>query len=444
MDMASATFARNLAALVKDGVVKEAQIDEAVRRILAVKVRLGLFEQPYADEARAASVLADSRSRAEARRLAQRSMVLLKNDKQQLPLKASLGSVAVIGPLADSKADTEGSWMVFGHVPAAVTVLEGLRARLGSAKVAHAPGPEIRREVPSFFDDFIPGPKPPKQTPEAGEAAFRQAVETAKGAELVIAVMGERADMSGEAASRASLELPGRQQELLRAVLALGKPVVLVLMGGRPLALEWEAANVPAILEAWQPGSEGGHAVADVLFGDVNPGGKLPATFPRRSGQTPLYYARTLTHQPEGSPMYRSRYWEGPTEPLYPFGHGLSYTTFSFSNLKLGAPQVKLGAAVPVSVDVTNSGSVAGDEVVQLYVHQKAGSTSRPVRELKAFKRIGLKPGETQTVSFSLGPDELRYWSSFERKWVQEAEAFDVWVGPDSTAKLHAVLAEVR
>jgi len=444
MDMASGTFARNLAALVKDGVVKQAQIDEAVRRILAVKVRLGLFEQPYADEARAAAVLADSKSRAEARRLAQRSMVLLKNDKQLLPLKASLGSVAVIGPLADSKADTEGSWMVFGHVPAAVTVLEGLRARLGSAKVAHAPGPEIRREVPSFFDDFIPGPKPPKQTPEAGEAAFRQAVETAKGAELVIAVMGERADMSGEAASRASLELPGRQQELLRAVLALGKPVVLVLMGGRPLALEWEAANVPAILEAWQPGSEGGHAVADVLFGDVNPGGKLPATFPRRSGQTPLYYARTLTHQPEGSPMYRSRYWEGPTEPLYPFGHGLSYTTFSFSNLKLGAPQVKLGAAVPVSVDVTNSGSVAGDEVVQLYVHQKAGSASRPVRELKGFKRIGLKPGETQTVSFSLGPDELRYWSSFERKWVQEAEAFDVWVGPDSTAKLHADLAVVR
>jgi len=444
MDMASGTFAQNLAALVKDGVVKEAQIDEAVRRILAVKVRLGLFEQPYADESRAGLFVDDTKTRAEARRLAQRSMVLLKNDGQLLPLKPSLASVAVIGPLADSKADTEGSWMVFGHVPAAVTVLEGLRARLGSAKVAHAPGPEIRREVPSFFDDFIPGPKPPKQTPEAGEAAFRQAVETAKGAELVIAVMGERADMSGEAASRASLELPGRQQELLRAVLALGKPVVLVLMGGRPLALEWEAANVPAILEAWQPGSEGGHAVADVLFGDVNPGGKLPATFPRRSGQTPLYYARTLTHQPEDSPMYRSRYWEGPTAPLYPFGHGQSYTTFSFANLKLGAPQVKLGAAVPVSVDVTNSGSVAGDEVVQLYVHQKAGSASRPVRELKAFKRIALKPGETQTVGFSLGPDELRYWSSFERMWVQEAEAFDVWVGPDSTAKLHADLAVVR
>jgi beta-glucosidase len=444
MDMASGTYLQSVASLVKDGVVKEARVDDAVRRILATKVRLGLFEQPYADEARAASVLADPKSRAEARRLAQRSMVLLKNDSQLLPLKASLGSVAAIGPLADSKADTEGSWMVFGHTPAAVTVLEGLRARLGAAKVAYAPGPEIRRELPSFFDDFVPGPKPPKQTPEQAEAAFKQAVETARGAELVVAVMGERADMSGEAASRASLELPGRQRELLQAIVALGKPVVLVLVGGRPLALEWEAENVPAILEAWQPGSEGGGAVADVLFGDANPGGKLPATFPRRSGQTPLYYARNLTHQPEGSPMYRSRYWEGPTSPLYPFGYGLSYTKFAFANLKLAAPQVKLGASVGVSVDVTNSGALAGDEVVQLYVHQRAGSASRPGRELKGFRRVTLKPGETQSVSFSLGPDELRYWSSFERAWVQEAEAFDLWVGPDSQAKLHAELAVVR
>jgi beta-glucosidase len=444
MDMASGTFAETLAGLVKDGTVPQALVDDAVRRILAVKLRLGLFEQPYVDESRAASFADDTKNRSEARRLAQRSMVLLKNDKQQLPLKVSLASVAVIGPLADSKADTEGSWTVFGHQPAAVTLLEGLRARLGAAKVSFAPGPEIRRDVPSFFDDFVPGPKPPQQTPEQAEAAFKQAVDTARGAELVVAVMGERADMSGEAASRSSLELPGRQRELLQAIVALGKPVVLVLLGGRPLALEWEAANVAAILEAWQPGSEGGNAVADVLFGDVNPGGKLPATFPRRSGQTPLYYARVLTHQPEGSPMYRSRYWEGPTSPLYPFGYGLSYTTFAFANLKLAAPQLKLGGSASVSVDVTNSGAVAGDEVVQLYVHQRAGSASRPLRELKGFKRVSLKPGETQTVSFSLGPEELRYWSSFERKWVQEAEAFDVWVGSDSQATLHADLAVVR
>ncbi len=444
MDMASGTYAESLAGLVKDGVVPQAQIDDAVRRILAVKVRLGLFEHPYADEARAAAVLADPASRAEARRAALRSMVLLKNDKHTLPLKASLGRVAVIGPLADSKADTEGSWMVFGHEPAAVTVLEGLKARLGASRVAHAPGPEIRREIPSFFDDFIPGPKPPRQTGEQADAAFEQAVQTAKSADVVVAVMGELANMSGEAASRASLELPGRQQELLKAVVGLGKPVVLVLIGGRPLALQWEADNVPAILEAWQPGSDGGHAVADVLFGDANPGGKLPVTFPRRSGQEPLYYAHTLTHQPEGSPMYRSRYWDGETSPLYPFGFGLSYTTFTFSNLKLAAPQVKLGASVGVTVDVTNAGSVAGDEVAQLYVHQKAGASSRPVRELKGFERVTLKPGETRTVRFTLGPDELRYWSTAERQWTQEAEGFDVWAGGDSRAALHAELAVVR
>jgi len=379
MDMASGTFAQNLVALVKDGVLREAQIDDAVRRILAVKVRLGLFEQPYADEARAAAVFADPEHREAARRAAQRSMVLLRNENKLLPLPQSLTNVAVIGPLADSKADTEGSWMVFGHVPAAVTVLEGIRARLRGARVAHAPGPEIRREVPSFFEDFIPGPKKPAQTKEQAEAAFQQALETARGAGLVIAVMGELANMSGEAASRSSLELPGRQQELLQAIVALGKPVVLVLMGGRPLSIGWAAENVPAILEAWQPGTEGGHAVADVLFGDVNPGGKLPVTFPRNAGHSPLYY----------------------------------------------------------------TGPMAGDEVAQLYVHQKSGSDSRPSRELKGFRRVSLKPGETQTVAFPLGPEELRYWSTSQRRWLQEAAAFDVWVGGDSTAALHADLSVV-
>jgi len=443
MDMASGTFAQHLVALVKQGTLEEAQIDRAVRRVLSVKVQLGLFEAPYADEVRAASVLADPQHGAEARRAAQRSMVLLRNEKKLLPLPQSLTNVAVIGPLADSKADTEGSWMVFGHVPAAVTVLEGVKARLKSARVTHAPGPEIRREVPSFFDDFVPGPKKPAQTKEQAEAAFQQALETARGADLVIAVMGELANMSGEAASRSSLDLPGRQEELLRAVVALGKPVVLVLIGGRPLSITWASENVPAILEAWQPGTEGGRAVADVLFGDVNPGGKLPVTFPRNAGHAPLYYARNLTHQPEGSRQYRSRYWDGPTTPLYPFGYGLSYTTFAYSNLKLGAPQLRLGAAVTVSVDVTNTGAIAGDEVAQLYVHQKAGSDSRPARELKGFKRVSLKPGETQTLTFPLGPDELRYWSTSQKRWLQEAAAFDVWVGGDSTAALHADLSVV-
>jgi beta-glucosidase len=443
MEMASGRFPQHLAALVKEGKLKEAQIDQAVRRVLAVKVRMGLFESPYADEARVAAVLADPKHRAEARLAAQRSMVLLRNEGKALPLSKALRSVAVIGPLADSKADTEGSWTVFGHVPAAVTVLEGVKAKLPGATVAYAPGPEIRRQVPSFFENFAPGPKKPPQTAEEAAAAIEQAVETARGADAVIAVMGEKADMSGEAASRALLDLPGRQEELLRAVVALGKPVVLVLLNGRPLSINWAAENVPAILEAWEPGTEGGHAVADVLFGDVNPGGKLPVTFPRSGAHSPLYYAQNRTHSPEGSRLYNVRYWDGAPKPLYPFGYGLSYTTFAFSSLKLSAPQVKVGSTATVSVDVANTGAVAGDEVVQLYVHQMAGSDSRPVRELKGFRRVALKPGETQTVTFTLGPDELRYWSTSERKWLQDTEAFDVWVGSDSTAALHAVFTVV-
>ena len=443
MEMASGAFPENLARLVTEDALPMARIDDAVRRVLAVKVRLGLFEKPYADESRVASVLADPAHRALARLAAQRSMVLLRNEKKLLPLARTVSSLAVIGPLADSKADTEGSWMVFGHVPAAVTVLDGLRTKLPGAKIAHAPGPEIRRQVPSMFDMFLPGPKPKPQTPQEADAAFQQAIETARGADVVIAVLGELAHMSGEDASRASLDLPGRQEELLKAVVGLGKPVVLVLLNGRPLSVNWAAENVPAILEAWEPGTEGGNAVADVLFGDANPGGKLPVTFPRAASHAPLYYSRNLTHQPEGSPRYKSRYWDGPTTPLYPFGYGLSYTTFAFSNLLVAAGPVEVGATATVSVDVANTGSVAGDEVVQLYVHQRAGSDSRPVRELKGFRRVGLKPGETETVTFPLGPDELRYWSTGQRKWVQEPAAFDVWVGADSTASLHAELQVV-
>jgi len=297
--------------------------------------------------------------------------------------------------------------------------------------------------VGSFFEDLFPGPKKAPQSPEQGEAAFREAVETARGADVVVAVMGELGSMNGEQASRSTLDLPGRQEELLKAVVALGKPVVLVLVAGRPLSINWAAENVPAILEAWHPGTEGGNAVADALFGDVNPGGKLPVTFPRGAGQAPLYSAHNLTHQPEGSPRYRSRYWEGPSTPLYPFGHGLSYTTFSYANLKPASPQVKVGAATKVSVDVTNSGTVAGDEVVQLYIHQKSGSDSRPQRELRGFQRLTLKPGETRTVTFTLGPEELRYWSTSHSTVVQDAAAFDLWAGGDSNASLRADLSVV-
>ena len=444
MEMASGLYPEHLAALVKEGKVTTAQLDAAVRRILEIKVRMGLFENPYVDEAKAAQIIGAPEHHEEARLAAQRSMVLLRNEGKTLPLSTSLRSVAVIGPLADSMTATEGSWMVFGHTPAATTVLAGLKAKLPGATVAYAPGPEIRRDFPSMFDAMFPGGNKPPQSAADSDAAFQKALDAAKGAEVVIAVMGEEANMAGEAASRASLDLPGRQEELLKAVVALGKPVVLVLLNGRPLSVNWAAEHVPAILEAWEPGSEGGHAVADVLFGDVNPGGKLPVSFPRSGAQAPIYYARTTTHAPDGSPFAgKSRYWDLLSTPLYPFGYGLSYTTFSYANLKPATAQVKVGGKVAVSVDVTNSGSVAGDEVVQLYVHQRAGSDSRPGRELKGFRRVSLKPGETQTVTFTLGPDELRYWSSSQRKWVQDAEAFDLWAGGDSNASLHAEMTVI-
>jgi len=443
MDMASNTYPQHLAGLVEDGTLKLAEIEAAARPILAIKVRMGLFEQPYTDETKLAQVVAMPGHRKEARLAAQRSMVLLRNEGQLLPLAKSLKNVAVIGPLADSMEATDGSWMVFGHKSNAVTVLAGTRVKLPQANVAYAPGPEIRRDIPSFFDDMMPGEKKPVQTPEQAEAAYRTAVATARAADVIVMVLGEQADMAGEAASRASLDLPGRQEELLEAVVALGKPVVLVLLNGRPLSIGWAAENVPAILEAWEPGSEGGHAIADVLFGDFNPGGKLPVTFPRKASHAPLYYARDLSHLPENSEMYRSRYWDGPTTPLYPFGFGLSYTTFSITNLNVSTPHLKIGNSVTVTADVTNTGPVAGDEVAQLYIHQKAGSDSRPMRELKGFQRLTLKPGETRTVTFTLGPKELGYWSTSTGKWIQEAEAFDIWVGADSSATLHGDLVVV-
>ena len=438
MDMASTTYLDHLAGLVEDGTLDIDVIDESVRNILSIKVRMGLFEQPYTDESKLDEVLAAPEHHAEARYAAQRSMVLLRNEGGLLPLSKDVQNVAVIGPLADSKVGTEGSWMVFGHSAAAVTVLEGIRNKLPDANVEYAPGPSITRDIPSFFDEIFPESKREPQTPEQSEEAFQTAIATANRADLVVMVLGEEAYMAGEAASRADLDLPGRQEELLKAVMALGKPVVLVLINGRPLSINWAAENVPAILEAWEPGTEGGNAVADILFGDVNPGGKLPVCFPRKGSHAPLYYARNLTHSPEGHERYSPRYWDGLPIPLYPFGYGLSYTTFEIANLQMGASEVKVGGSVTVSVDVTNTGAVAGDEVVQLYIHQQAGSDSRPVRELKGFERVTLQPGETQTVTFNLGPTELGHWSTSHGAWVQDAATFDIWAGSDSLATLHA------
>ncbi|NWG07522.1 MAG: beta-glucosidase BglX [Chloroflexi bacterium] len=445
MDMSSYTYTEGMVKLVKNGLLKVSEIEELVRPILALKIKMGLFENPYVDEGLLEKVIALPEHRQISRWSAQRSMVLLRNEGGLLPLSKDLKNVAVIGPLADSMEATEGSWMVFGHKPAVVTVLQGIRAKLPGAQVTYSPGPEIRRDIPSWFESMMAGEvRKPAQSPEEAEAAFQAALETARAADQVIMVLGETDLMAGEAASRASLDLPGRQEELLKAVAALGKPVVLVLLNGRPLSVNWAAEHIPAILEAWEPGTEGGHAVADILFGDVNPGGKLPVSFPRKGSHAPLYYARNLTHSPEGSPMYNPRYWDGLPVPLYPFGYGLSYTTFEFSNLKVSKSKVKVGKSVTVSVDVTNTGKVTGDEVAQLYIHQKWGTDTRPMRELKGFERITLQPRETKKVTFRLGPDELQYWSTNAGKWIQDATEFDIWVGADSTATLHADLKVVN
>lgn len=439
MDMSSYTYTENAVQLVADGILSESDIDELVRPILTIKFEMGLFEKPYVDESLLAKVIALPEHRAVSRWAAQRSMVLLRNEGALLPLSKDVRKVAVIGPLADSKQATEGSWMVFGHVPAAVTVLEGIRAKLPDAEITYAPGPEIRRDIPSWFESLMAGQESkPAQTPEESEAAFQFALEVARSADQVIMVLGETDLMAGEAASRASLDLPGRQEELLKAVAVMGKPVILVVLNGRPLSINWAAENIPAILEAWEPGTEGGNAVADILFGDANPGGKLPVSFPRKGSHAPLYYARNTTHSPEGSRMYNPRYWDGLPTPLYPFGFGLSYTTFEFSDIKVSREKIKVGESLTVAVDVTNTGKVAGDEVAQLYIHQRYGTDTRPMRELKGFERITLQPGEKKTVMFKLGAGELTYWSTNANGWIQDPASFDLWVGSDSLASLHA------
>jgi beta-glucosidase len=437
MDMGGRSYLTELAALVQDGRIPMATVDDSVRRILAAKIRVGLFESPYVDEARAKEVLSAPEHRRLARIAASRSAVLLRNEGQLLPLdKARVSSIAVIGPLADSRIDTAGSW-TFANDPAeTVTLLEGIRKSVPSGvRVEYARGGEIRRTIRGPFDR---GPIAAPATAAQTDEEIRQAVELARRSDVAVLALGELQNMSGEAASRASLDLPGRQEQLLEAVTATGKPVVLVLINGRPLDLSWASGHVPAILEAWHPGAQGGNAVTDLLFGDANPGGKLPFSWPRSVGQIPIYYAHNLTQDPETRPGFTSRYWDQLSSPLYPFGFGLSYSKFAFSNLSLSRAQVPLGQQFEASVDVENTGSRVGDEVVQLYIHQRAGSTSRPVRELKGFERLALAPGEKKTVRFTLDKARLSFWSTPEKKWVQEPEAFDLWIGDDSTASLHA------
>jgi beta-glucosidase len=434
MTMMDAAF-DHLVEAIDAGLADPSAVDTSVRRVLTAKMRMGLFEAPYVDEARAVEVLADPAHREVARVAAERSAVLLQNEGDLLPLDVStLSGIAVIGPLADSSRDTLGPWVFDFDLSETVTVLAGIRNKVGeSARLEFAPGVASEdRLFPSPFDQMDR-----RHAIDPGEfddaAEFQRAVEVAGAADVAIVVVGEWQNMIGELASRSSLELPARQLELIQAVSATGTPVVLLVMNGRPLDLRWPAEHVPAILDIWYPGTRGGDAVANLLFGSVSPGGKLPFTWPRTVGQVPMMYSHTRSHDPDNQGR---RYWNEDGTPLFPFGHGLSYGRFEYSDMSVDRPAVTTDGTVTVSVEVTNTGNCEADEVAQLYIHQRHGTASRPVRELKGFQRVTLAPSESRTLQFRLTPAERTYWNAAVRDWVSDASTFDVWVGGDSTAQL--------
>jgi beta-glucosidase len=418
MDMQGAVFMKHLAKSVAEGRVPMSRVDDAVRSILQMKYRLGLFQDPYrfSDAKREKTRVKTPAFMSAARDVARKSIVLLKNDGA-LPLAASVRKIAVIGPLADSKADMIGSWAAQGDRKEPVTVLEGIRARAKGATVTYAKGASYAFDAAGKTDGFA------------------EALAAARDADVIVAAMGEYYDYTGEAASRTSLDLPGNQQALLEALKATGKPVVLVLLSGRPNSIGWAAENVNAIVEAWYPGTMGGNAVADVLFGDYNPSGKLPVTFPRNVGQVPIYYNMKNTGRPytadKQGQKYLSRYLDTPNSPLYPFGYGLSYTSFVYSPVTLDKTSIRPGETLTASVTVTNTGKRAGEEVVQLYVRDLVGSVTRPVKELKGFRKVLLKPGEARTITFPLSDRDLAFHRA-DMSYGAEPGDFRLWIGPSS------------
>src|SRR5881296_4194356 len=424
MDMVSRIYLEDLPALIRAGRIPMTTVDAAVRRVLAAKRALGLFDDPYRGSSveRERSVLLAPEQRQLARTVAQEAIVLLKNDGNLLPLGPTRHTLAVIGPLADDHVAALGSWAGRGDPRDAVTPLEGIKTRAGTGiQVRYAKGCEIV---------------------DTTTAGFAEAVAQARGADVALLVLGEAGDMSGEAASRSSLGLPGVQQQLLEAVHATGTAVVLILMNGRPLTVQWAADHVPAIVEAWFLGVETGPALAGVLFGDVSPSGKLPVTFPRAVGQIPIYYNYKNTGRPAGADKYTSKYTDLPSSPLFPFGYGLSYTSFEYKDLKLSAPSIAAGGTLNVSATVTNTGAREGTEVAQLYVHDEVASVTRPVRALAGFRRVSLRPGESRTLEFTLTPRELGLYDQ-RMKFVVEPGKFRVYVGGSSVGGLEGEF-EVR
>lgn len=415
MDMQGHVYRKYLKQLLASNLVTETEINTAAKRVLEIKFRLGLFDDPFlrCDAAREKQTLLSQANRETAYQMACESFVLLKNDAQTLPLQSGK-KIAVIGPLADSRQDLLGSWSGAGTVDGIETVLAGIQRNNPAGKVSFAKGCEISTTDRSGFSD---------------------AIKIARKADAVVLVLGESGDMSGEAKSRTSINLPGVQTELLREIKKLGKPVVVVLMNGRPLALEAEAALADAMLETWFPGTEGGRAVADVLFGKRSPSGKLPVTFPRNLGQVPIYYSAKNTGRPidpaKPTEPYKSFYIDSPNDPLFPFGFGLSYTTFAYSKVALDRSQMKPGETLTASVTVTNTGKRAGTEVVQLYLRDLVGSVTRPLSELKGFQRLELQPGESRKVSFRIGAKELQFLRH-DMTWGTEVGDFDVMIGGNS------------
>lgn len=441
MDMVGEGMLTTLKKSLDEGKVTQQQIDDACRRILKAKFQLGLFDDPYryCDVSRKNEIFTEE-NRTFARKVAAESCVLLKNDKNLLPLKKT-STIALIGPLADAKENMVGTWAVATDFTKAISVREGLRNVLGDkATIRYAKGANLTEDAAleeraTMFGKIL------HRDERSAKALKDEALNIAKKADVIVAVMGESAEMSGEASSRSDIGIPQTQQDLLRELLATGKPVVLVLFTGRPLTLPWENKHVPAILNVWFGGTEAGNAIADVLFGDVNPSGKLTATFPQNVGQVPMYYAHKTTGRPldEGAwfTKFRSNYLDVSNEPVYPFGYGLSYTTFSYGKVTLDKTSMTSADSIRVTCDVSNTGTREGKEIVQLYIQDVVGSVTRPVRELKGFEKIMLQAGERKTVSFTISVNDLSFYKN-DLSYGAEPGDFKAFVGGNSQTKNEA------
>jgi beta-glucosidase len=437
MDMAGGDFGTQLPALVKSGAVPTSLLDEAVRRVLRIKFQAGLFDNPYADPRRAENDILSPANLEVARKLAQESIVLLKNQDNLLPLNPNTKTIAVIGPLANSKNNQLGPWAANGRASDAVTPLEAIKARLPQASILYAKGADIQSMEKDYRGPNGEAPAPTTATGAAplendgSPANLENAMNAANQADVVIMFLGELAQMTGEASARASLDLPSKQQQLLEAIVATRKPLVLILESGRPLHITWAADHVPAIMQAWFPGVQAGNAIADLLFGDAGPSARLPISWPRSIGQIPIYYNHKSTGRPTSPDRWHTGYLDESKQPLFPFGYGLTYTNFKYSDLRVQARMIDPLGTLRVSAQIENAGPRAGTEVVQLYVHDRVASTSRPVRELKGFQRIVLAPGEHKTVEFAVNANDLGSYDP-EMKWVVPPGTYDVWIAPNA------------